>query len=118
LCNLSRRRLARVPDRPTPQRLPPLLLSNAGPRVGGVRRLSCTGRNRHAAGSPGTPLRTRRRAFGAPFDLLPLSSGALSIAVPRDPWYASWFGEEYLALYPERDDREALHQAYFVRGLL
>ena len=81
-----------MPDRPTPQRLPPLLLSNAGPRVGGVRRLS--------------------------FSLNPLSSGALSIAVPRDPWYASWFGEEYLALYPERDDREALHQAYFVRGLL
>jgi SAM-dependent methyltransferase len=36
----------------------------------------------------------------------------------RDPWYASWFGEEYLALYPERDDREANLQAIFVRELL
>ena len=36
----------------------------------------------------------------------------------RDPWYASWFGEEYLALYPERDDLEAARQAQFVFGLL
>ncbi|MFN7989902.1 MAG: class I SAM-dependent methyltransferase [Thermoanaerobaculia bacterium] len=36
----------------------------------------------------------------------------------RDPWYASWFGEEYLALYPERDDLEAERQAEFVLGLL
>lgn len=36
----------------------------------------------------------------------------------RDPWYASWFGEEYLALYPDRDDREAEHQAAFVSGIL
>mgnify|MGYP003589503658 CR=1 FL=1 len=36
----------------------------------------------------------------------------------RDPWYASWFGEEYLALYPERDDQEAERQALFVAGLL
>lgn len=36
----------------------------------------------------------------------------------RDPWYASWFGEEYLALYPERDDLEAERQAQFVFGLL
>ncbi len=36
----------------------------------------------------------------------------------RDPWYASWFGEEYLALYPNRDDREAELQAIFVKELL
>lgn len=36
----------------------------------------------------------------------------------RDPWYAEWFGEEYLALYPERDDREARQQAIFARELL
>ncbi|MBK9968317.1 MAG: class I SAM-dependent methyltransferase [Holophagales bacterium] len=36
----------------------------------------------------------------------------------RDPWYASWFGEEYLALYPDRDDLEAQRQAQFVYGLL
>ncbi|HKC25422.1 MAG TPA: class I SAM-dependent methyltransferase [Thermoanaerobaculia bacterium] len=36
----------------------------------------------------------------------------------RDPWYASWFGEEYLALYPERDDREASAQAAFARAVL
>lgn len=36
----------------------------------------------------------------------------------RDPWYAEWFGEEYLALYPERDDREARQQAVFARELL
>jgi SAM-dependent methyltransferase len=36
----------------------------------------------------------------------------------RDPWYASWFGEEYLALYPERDDLEAERQAHFAFGLL
>ncbi len=36
----------------------------------------------------------------------------------RDPWYASWFGEEYLALYPDRDDLEAQRQAEFVFGLL
>lgn len=37
-------------------------------------------------------------------------------ATERDPWYASWFGEEYLALYPDRDDREAESQARFVLG--
>ena len=36
----------------------------------------------------------------------------------RDPWYASWFGEEYLALYPDRDDLEAERQAEFVLGVL
>lgn len=36
----------------------------------------------------------------------------------RDPWYASWFGEEYLALYPNRDDLEAARQAQFAYGLL
>ncbi len=36
----------------------------------------------------------------------------------RDPWFASWFGEEYLALYPDRDDLEASRQAQFVFGLL
>lgn len=36
----------------------------------------------------------------------------------RDPWYASWFGEEYLALYPERDDLEAARQAEFALGVL
>ena len=40
------------------------------------------------------------------------------MTVERDPWYAEWFGEEYLALYPERDDREARQQAIFVRELL
>src|SRR5262249_11630978 len=70
---------------PTP---PPLLLSNAGPRVGGTRRLS----------------------FGIIEPLSGLSE--------RDPWYASWFGEEYLALYPERDDHEAALQALFARDVL
>lgn len=36
----------------------------------------------------------------------------------RDPWYASWFGEEYLALYPERDDLEAARQAEFALDVL
>jgi SAM-dependent methyltransferase len=36
----------------------------------------------------------------------------------RDPWYAHWFGEPYLALYPERDDREARAQAVFAREVL
>lgn len=36
----------------------------------------------------------------------------------RDPWYASWFGEEYLALYPHRDDYEALRQAEWAFSLL
>ena len=36
----------------------------------------------------------------------------------RDPWYASWFGEEYLALYPERDDHEARRQARFALDVL
>jgi len=44
--------------------------------------------------------------------------GPLSELAERDPWYASWFGEEYLALYPERDDLEAQRQAQFVYGLL
>lgn len=35
-----------------------------------------------------------------------------------EPWYASWFGEEYLALYPDRDDREAMRQARFAAELL
>jgi SAM-dependent methyltransferase len=42
----------------------------------------------------------------------------LKAETERDPWYASWFGEEYLALYPDRDDLEAVHQAEFVLGLL
>ncbi len=36
----------------------------------------------------------------------------------RDPWDAHWFGEPYLALYPERDDREARTQAVFAREVL
>lgn len=36
----------------------------------------------------------------------------------RDPWYANWFGEEYLALYPHRDDEEAEFEAMFARELL
>lgn len=35
-----------------------------------------------------------------------------------EPWYASWFGEEYLALYPERNDREATRQVDFAAVLL
>lgn len=42
----------------------------------------------------------------------------MSVEIQRDPWYASWFGEEYLALYPDRDDREAVRQAEFVLGRL
>ena len=42
----------------------------------------------------------------------------MSTADDRDPWYASWFGEEYLALYPNRDDLEASRQAQFAYGLL
>ena len=48
----------------------------------------------------------------------PVSSSRLSAETERDPWYASWFGEEYLALYPDRDDVEAARQAQFVVGLL
>lgn len=36
----------------------------------------------------------------------------------RDPWDAHWFGEPYLALYPERADREARSQAAFAREIL
>ena len=36
----------------------------------------------------------------------------------RDPWDAHWFGEVTLALYPERDEREARAQAAFVREAL
>ncbi|MEO6324326.1 MAG: class I SAM-dependent methyltransferase [Thermoanaerobaculia bacterium] len=42
----------------------------------------------------------------------------MSAVGERDPWYASWFGEEYLALYPERDDREARHQSAFAGEVL
>jgi SAM-dependent methyltransferase len=42
----------------------------------------------------------------------------LSTEPERDPWYASWFGEEYLALYPDRDDLEASREAQFVFGLV
>jgi SAM-dependent methyltransferase len=42
----------------------------------------------------------------------------LNTETDRDPWYASWFGEEYLALYPDRDDLEAQRQAQFAFGLL
>lgn len=40
----------------------------------------------------------------------------MSVETERDPWYASWFGEDYLALYPDRDDLEAERQAEFVLG--
>jgi SAM-dependent methyltransferase len=40
------------------------------------------------------------------------------MTLERDPWFAQWFGEEYLALYPERDDREARQRAVFARELL
>jgi SAM-dependent methyltransferase len=40
------------------------------------------------------------------------------MTLERDPWHAQWFGEEYLALYPERDDREARQKATFARELL
>jgi len=36
----------------------------------------------------------------------------------RDPWWEHWFGEPYLALYPERDEREARTQAVFAREVL
>jgi len=36
----------------------------------------------------------------------------------RDPWYENWFGEEYLAVYAERNDEEAARQADFARRLL
>lgn len=42
----------------------------------------------------------------------------MSESKERDPWYANWFGEEYLALYPHRDDEEALQQAGFAASLL
>lgn len=44
--------------------------------------------------------------------------GSLSESKERDPWYANWFGEEYLALYPHRDDEEAIAQAAFAADLL
>lgn len=36
----------------------------------------------------------------------------------RDPWWEHWFGEPYLALYPEREEREARTQAVFAREVL
>lgn len=48
-----------------------------------------------------------------------LDEGAgAAMTLERDPWFAQWFGEEYLALYPERDDREARQRAIFARELL
>jgi SAM-dependent methyltransferase len=35
-----------------------------------------------------------------------------------DPWWEHWFGEPYLALYPEREEREARAQAVFAREVL
>lgn len=35
-----------------------------------------------------------------------------------DPWWEHWFEEPYLALYPERDEREARGQAVFAREVL
>jgi SAM-dependent methyltransferase len=35
-----------------------------------------------------------------------------------DPWWEHWFGEAYLALYPEREEREARRQAVFARDVL
>jgi len=52
-----------------------------------------------------------------PLPFPPIIPGVTDAAV-RDPWFASWFGEEYLALYPERDDREAARQAGFAYDLL
>lgn len=40
------------------------------------------------------------------------------MTLERDPWHTQWFGEEYLALYPERDDREARREAVFASELL
>jgi hypothetical protein len=31
-------------------------------------------------------------------------------------WYEEWFGEEYLALYPHRDDEEAREVAALIAG--
>lgn len=42
----------------------------------------------------------------------------VSAEAGRDPWYASWFGEEYLALYPHRDDLEAFRQSQWAFALL
>jgi SAM-dependent methyltransferase len=36
----------------------------------------------------------------------------------RDPWWEHWFGEPYLALYPEREERESRTQAVFAREVL
>jgi SAM-dependent methyltransferase len=36
----------------------------------------------------------------------------------RDPWWEHWFDEPYLALYPEREEREARTQAVFAREVL
>jgi SAM-dependent methyltransferase len=35
-----------------------------------------------------------------------------------DPWWEHWFEEPYLALYPEREEREARVQAVFAREVL
>ncbi len=42
----------------------------------------------------------------------------VSSSEDRDPWWACWFGEEYLACYPERDDAEAARQAWFALEVL
>lgn len=36
----------------------------------------------------------------------------------RDPWWEHWFEEPYLALYPEREERESRAQAVFAREVL
>ena len=33
-------------------------------------------------------------------------------------WFARWFGEEYLELYPHRDEEEARHAAALVRNII
>lgn len=58
------------------------------------------------------------REDGAPGASPPYHRRALAEVLGRDPWWASWFGEEYLALYPERDDAEAQRQAWFALELL
>jgi len=61
--------------------------------------------------------RERAPRVRGPLPFPPIIPGVSDAAV-RDPWFTSWFGEEYLALYPERDDREAARQAAFAYDLL
>ncbi len=56
--------------------------------------------------------------IGAGPGVPPIIGAGGGVTEDRDPWWEHWFGEPYLALYPERDEREARTQAVFAREVL